>query len=496
MMAASSSVAAWTLGRLLDGLAPCGNHGDLPVEGLCSDSRRCTPGDLFLAWPGARVHGLAHLAAVERAGAVAVLFDPEGAGELPATRLPLLPVPGLRGLAGQVADRFHGEPSRALTVIGVTGTNGKTSVCHFLAQAFDTPDARCGLLGTLGNGFPGELATATHTTPDAIALHAELARLRDAGARRVAIEVSSHALDQQRVAGVRFDTAVFTNLTHDHLDYHGDMDGYARAKRRLFRQPGLRCAALNVDDPRGPAWRAGIEPSIETLGYGFAPAAELRGTQLHLDADGLVLEIVHGSARATLRSPLLGRFNASNLLAALAVLRLAGIDLAEAVARLARVRTVPGRMERFARPGGPLAVVDYAHTPDALAVALAALREHGRGRLWCVFGCGGDRDAAKRPLMGAVAEAGADRVLVTDDNPRHEDGAAIAAVIMAGMRDPERAEVVRDRATAIARALGEAGPDDVVLIAGKGHETQQQIGDEVRPFSDRALVRRLQEGSA
>ncbi len=496
MMTAPAHPAAWTLGRLLDGLAPCSTNADLPVAGLCSDSRRCTSGDLFLAWQGTRDHGMAHLEAAERAGAVAALYDPEGVGTLPATRLPLLPVPSLRGRAGHLADRFHGEPSRALTVLGVTGTNGKTSVCHFLAQAFDAPGARCGVFGTLGNGFPGALEPATHTTPDALDLHAGLARLRDAGASRVVLEVSSHALDQERVAGVRFDTAVFTNLTHEHLDYHGDMDGYAAAKRRLFSQPGLRRAALNVDDPQGAAWRAGIDPSIEVLGFGFESDADVRGSALRLDAHGLAMQVAHGGAQAALHSPLLGRFNASNLLAALAVLRLAGLELAEAVARLARVRTVPGRMERFARSGGPLAVVDYAHTPDALESALAALREHTRGRLWCVFGCGGDRDAAKRPLMGAVAEAGADRVVVTDDNPRHEDGAAIAAAIVGGMREPAGAEVVRDRAAAIAHALGEAAPDDVVLVAGKGHETVQQVGDVARPFSDRALVRRLQEGTA
>jgi UDP-N-acetylmuramoyl-L-alanyl-D-glutamate--2,6-diaminopimelate ligase len=496
MMAAPVNPAAWTLGRLLDGLAQLPAHADLPVHGLCSDSRSCAPGDLFLAWQGTRVHGLAHLAAAERTGAVATLYDPEGAGPLPEARLPLLPVPGLRGLAGRLADRLFGEPSRALAVIGVTGTNGKTSVCHFLAQVFDAPDARCGVLGTLGNGFPGELEPATHTTPDALALHAELARLRDAGATRVAIEVSSHALDQERVSGVRFDTAVFTNLTHEHLDYHGDMDGYAAAKRRLFSQPGLRRAVLNVDDPQGAAWRAALDPQIEVLGYGFDPAADLRGSGLRLDADGLVLDVVHGDARGTLRSPLLGRFSASNLLAALGVLRLTGLDLDAALQKLERVRTVPGRMERFGRAGGPLAVVDYAHTPDALEAALAALRDHCTGRLWCVFGCGGDRDRAKRPRMGAVAEAGADRVIVTDDNPRHEDGDAITMAIVAGMRAPDRVEVVRDRAAAITRALAGAEEGDVVLVAGKGHETVQQVGDEVRPFSDRALVRRLQEGAA
>ncbi len=496
MMTARHNAPAWSLEHLLDGLVPFHGQVDLPVAGLCSDSRTCVPGDLFLAWQGARDHGLAHVDAVERAGAVAVLYDPHGVGSLPATSLPLLPVPALRGVAGRLADRFFGEPSGALVVIGVTGTNGKTSVCHFLAQALDDPDARCGLLGTVGNGFPDALRPATHTTPDVIALHAELARLRDAGASHVALEVSSHALDQERVSGVRFDTAVFTNLTHEHLDYHGDMHGYAAAKRRLFSQPGLRCAVLNVDDPHGAAWLEELAPGIEALGFGFGPRAKLRGTTLRLDADGLLFSVEHASARGELRSPLLGRFNASNLLAGLAVLRLAGLELDEALVRLARVRTVPGRMERFARAGGPLAVVDYAHTPDALDAALSALREHCRGRLWCVFGCGGDRDAAKRPLMGAVAESRADRVIVTDDNPRHEDGAAIAAAILSGMRTPDAVEVIRDRASAIGQALAQAAPDDVVLVAGKGHETVQQVGDEARPFSDRALVRRLQEDAA
>ena len=494
MMAARANGDAWTAARLLDGLVSWPG-GELPIGGLCSDSRRCAPGDLFLAWQGGREHGLAHLAEAERAGAAAALYDPQGAGAPPSSGIPLLAVPGLRELAGTLADRFFGEPSRGLTVFGVTGTNGKTSVCHFLAQAFDEPGAHCGLIGTLGNGLLGALEPATHTTPDAVALHGGLARLRDAGARRVAVEVSSHALDQARVAGVRFDTAVFTNLTHEHLDYHGDLAGYARAKRRLFHQPGLRRAALNLDDPLGATWLDGLGAGIESLGFGFDRRAAVRGVALDLDAEGLALEVVFEGARGTLRVPLLGRFNASNLLAALAVLLLAGIDLDEALSRLEQVRTVPGRMERFARDGGPLAVVDYAHTPDALEVALRAVREHCRGRLWCVFGCGGDRDQAKRPLMGAVAERGADVVIVTDDNPRHENGAAIAGAIVAGVRDPAGVAVIRDRAAAIERALAGAGPDDVVLVAGKGHETTQQVGDEMRPFSDRALVRRLQEAA-
>ena len=496
MMTAPTNAAEWTLGRLLDGLAPSSHLDGLPVSGLCSDSRRCRPGDLFLAWPGARQHGLEHLGAVERAGAVAVLYDPAGVATLPSAGLPLLPVPGLRALAGQLADRFFGMPSRDLAVIGVTGTNGKTSVCHFLAQALDTPDRRCGIIGTVGNGFPDELQPATHTTPDAIALHAELARLRDLGARRVALEVSSHALDQDRVAGVRLATAVFTNLTHEHLDYHGDMDGYGEAKRRLFSLPGLRGAVLNIDDPLGAAWRTELDPGLEVLGYGFAAGADVQGANLILDAGGLEFEVIASCGSGRLHSTLLGRFNASNLLATLSVLRLVDVDLEDALTRLARVRTVPGRMERFGDGSGPLAVVDYAHTPDALASALAALRDHCRGRLWCVFGCGGDRDAAKRPLMGAAAEAGADRVIVTDDNPRHEDRTAISAAIVAGMRHPSRVEVIGDRDAAITHALTQATADDVVLVAGKGHETVQQVGDEMRPFSDRALVRRLQETQA
>ena len=496
MMTAPTTATAWTLGRLLDGLGPSPHQEALPVTGLCSDSRQCRPGDLFLAWPGVHQHGLAHLAAAEMAGSVAALYDPAGITTIPSTGLPLLPVPGLRALAGQLADRFYGMPSRDLDVIGVTGTNGKTSVCHFLAQVLDTPDSRCGVIGTVGNGLPGELQQATHTTPDTIALHAELARVRDLGARRVALEVSSHALDQDRVAGVRFDSAVFTNLSHEHLDYHGDMAGYGEAKRRLFSQPGLRGAALNVDDPWGAAWRPELDPGLEVLGYGFTAGADVQGANLLLDAGGLEFEVITAQGTGRLRSTLLGRFNASNLLATLSVLQLVGIDLEDALTRLARVRTVPGRMERFGNGSGPLAVVDYAHTPDALESALAALRDHCRGQLWCVFGCGGDRDAAKRPLMGAAAEAGADRVIVTDDNPRHEDSATITDAIIAGMRQPARVEVVSDRGTAISLAIAQAAADDVVLVAGKGHETVQQVGDEMRPFSDRALVRRLLEAQA
>ncbi|HEY5789009.1 MAG TPA: UDP-N-acetylmuramoyl-L-alanyl-D-glutamate--2,6-diaminopimelate ligase [Gammaproteobacteria bacterium] len=490
-MAALQDAAGWTLAQLLDGRLAVPPAADRALAGLCVDSRGCTPGALFLALPGTRGHGLAHLDAACRAGAVAALYDPDGALPPAGAALPLLPLPGLRHCYGELADRFHGEPSRVLAVLGVTGTNGKSSVCHFLAGALDRPGARCGVLGTLGNGWPGALAPATHTTPDAVTVHALLAELRAGGATRVAMEVSSHALDQGRVGGVRFDTAVFTNLTHEHLDYHGGMQQYAAAKQRLFTQPGLRRAALNVDDPCGRAWLAALPRAVSALGYGFAADAAVRGAELEAHADGFTLTVHTPAGRGVLHSGLLGRFNASNLLATLAVLLLAGLELDDALARLAAVRGVPGRMERFGGGDGPLVVVDYAHTPDALAVALAALREHCRGRLWCVFGCGGDRDAAKRPLMGAVAAAAADRVIVTDDNPRREDGAAIARAIVAGMPAGHPVEVLRDRAAAIGAALAAAAADDVVLVAGKGHELTQQVGDELRPFSDRALVRRL-----
>jgi len=501
-MAASEQRPIPRLADLLAGIAAVEPEADRPVAGLALDSRRVEPGWVFLALAGTRTHGLEHAEAAIAAGAVAVLWQAEGQAAPIAlnwrpgpggNKVPLLAIPGLSSLVGVIADRFYGQPSRALFTVGVTGTNGKTSVSHFLAQALsgDTP---CGVIGTLGNGLYGHLAETRHTTPDAITTHALLAQMRAEGAAAAVLEVSSHGLEQGRVGGVVFDSAVFTNLSHEHLDYHGDMAAYGRAKRRLFEMPGLGTAVINADDAFGRELLAGLASGVEAVSYGLGsqgPVPTLLGRELRLDLEGLRLHVRSPWGEGELVSSLLGRFNAANLLAVLGVLLAHGMALDTALARLAGVTTVPGRMERFGGGERPLLVVDYAHTPDALEQVLTALREHTEGSLWCVFGCGGERDRAKRPAMGRAAERLADFLVLTDDNPRGEDPWDIVSHIQAGMSRPDAAYVERDRAAAIERAFALAGPGDVVLVAGKGHEDYQEVGAERRPFSDVEQVCRL-----
>jgi UDP-N-acetylmuramoyl-L-alanyl-D-glutamate--2,6-diaminopimelate ligase len=404
-------------------------------------------------------------------------------------------VAGLRGKAGIIADRFFNAPSHSIKVIGITGTNGKTSVSHYLAQSLGA-ELACGVIGTLGVGFPGELAESTHTTPDPVTLQETLAMLRRAGARAVAMEVSSHALEQGRAAGVRFSHALFTNLSRDHLDYHGDMDTYGAAKRRLFRMPGLRWAVLNLDDPLSREIAGELATGVRVAYYSTQRDARrparcdlwLRASEVTPGPKGLYLRLATSAGMGDFEVDLLGRFNASNLLAVLAVLLSRGLPLERALREVARVRGVPGRMERFGGDGAPLVVVDYAHTPDALEQALLNLREHTRDRIHCVVGCGGERDPGKRPLMGAIAERLSDRVILTDDNPRGEDGDAIVEEIRAGMERPDAVCVERQRALAIRLAIATASERDLVLVAGKGHETIQDMGELKVHFSDRAQV--------
>ncbi len=476
-----------------------------PVEitSVTLDSRRAGPGTLFVAVPGGRCDGRDFIAAALEAGAAAVAYEPSPGFHPPRSDRPCIAIEGLRERAGEIASRLHGHPSRRLAVVGVTGTNGKSSCTHFLAHAFTALGQPCAVVGTLGNGLWGDLEETTHTTPDAPTLQALLARFVEAGAERVAMEVSSHALDQGRVAGVTFDTALFTNLSRDHLDYHGDMASYGRAKAALFAIPGLRRAVVNADDPFGrelletlarrrvPTIAYGLEGVAAPLPEGIEPLAG----RVHCHSAGLRLEVEWNGEKAVIESPLLGRFNGANLLGALGVLLGAGVALEQAARALSQVRGVAGRMEPFGGGEAPLVVVDYAHTPDALEQVLLALRAHCQGALWLVFGCGGERDEGKRPLMGAVAARHADHVVVTDDNPRHEDPERIVAQIRAGMAGSE-ARVIHDRERAIAHAITRARAGDVVLVAGKGHERDQQIGDRRRPFSDRDTVRRLLEEAA
>ncbi len=493
MMAQGVRRVGWALSALLGPLVP-GAWPPVQVSGLALDSRAVRPGDLFLAVPGGRGHGLAHWADAQRRGAVGVLWDPQGwAG--PPPQAPAWAVPALRIRLGEIASRFYGDPSRDLTVVGVTGTDGKSSVSTFLAQALHSQTAPFALVGTLGAGLLGRVRPTGHTTPDAVRVQSLLADFRAEGARGVAMEVSSHALDQHRVAGVAFDVAVLTNITRDHLDYHGDIARYAQAKARLFEAPGLTHAVLNLDDPHGRAWADRLRERLAVIGVGFGAERDASvpwvGVEASADAAGLDVVLHWAAERFALHLPLLGRFNAQNAALVFAALLALGFDPEEAARRLGALRAVPGRMEPFGGGDRPLVVVDYAHTPAALEQALRGLRAHVGGRLVCVFGCGGARDRGKRPLMGAVAERLADRVVVTDDNPRGEDPAAIVADILGGTGVPGAIQVVHDRAQAIATAIEACGPQDAVLVAGKGHETTQDFGHETIRFSDREAVAAL-----
>jgi len=493
------SASACSLKTLLAGYdAPA---PDFDVTGVEIDSRRVSPGDLFLACKGSgAAHGLSFIEQALQRGAAAVAWEPAPGVSEPDIGVPQVPVPQLSQRAGEIAARFHGEPSQHLYCVGVTGTDGKTSTAYLIAQAFDALQQPCGYLGTIGMGRVGKLDVNTHTTPDPVRLQQWLAQMRSAGVRAIAMEVSSHALDQARVAGTLFRTAVLTNVTRDHLDYHGTVEAYAAAKHRLFARDGLVTAVLNRDDARGREWIAEQRDRIEVIAYGIggdAPAIpHLIARDVALDANGLRFTVDSHLGRVQIRSRLLGRFNVYNLLAALGALLGHGIALDAAAAALEGAQTVPGRIEGFRGPdAAPLVVVDYAHTPEALRQVLSAARAHTAGRLICVFGCGGDRDRGKRPLMGAAAAELADRAIVTDDNPRSESPQAIVAEIVEGAKrltpHAARLTVIHDRAAAIRTAVADAARDDVVVVAGKGHEDYQIYGSDVRAFSDRAFVAAL-----
>ncbi len=452
---------------------------------LTADSRRVQPGDVFVAFPGAQVDGRDFIAQALEKGAAAVLA--EAGRKLGAGDPPVLEVEGLAALSGELAHLVYGRPSEHLWLAGVTGTNGKTSVTQWIAQALGAMQHRCAVIGTLGNGFPEALDASPNTTPDAITLHSALAGFLARGAQACAMEVSSIGLDQGRVNGAAFDVAVFTNLTRDHLDYHGSMEAYAAAKEKLFAVPGLKAAVLNLDDPMGVALAEKLKGRVHVIGYALNEVDAgltdeiLVAENLRLDAAGVGFELRGVSVTA----PVVGRFNVSNLLAVTGALLARKVRLEDIAAALRALRPPPGRMQALGGLRQPLVVVDYAHTPDALEKALTVLREAATargGKLVCVFGCGGDRDPGKRPQMGAAAAKLADRVLVTSDNPRSEDPLKIIAEIVAGMPAPRRIEP--DRALAIAEAVAGADARDVVLLAGKGHEPYQEIAGVRHPFSD------------
>lgn len=490
----------------------------LQIKRMTADSRQVRRGDTFVAYPGQSQDGRDYIAQAIARGAASVLWERQSFRWNPAWHVDNLAIPGLKKHAGEIASRVYGHPSASLWMIGVTGTNGKTSCSQWIAQSLTRSKRKCVVIGTLGTGFPGRLESAVNTTPDAVWLQGRLSALLTHGAKAASMEVSSIGVHQHRVAGVKFDVAMLTNVSRDHLEYHGTMRNYRAAKARLFAWPTLKYAVLNLDDEFGMAlasrdYAAGTTP----LGYGFAHTRALtnrrllriQGRNLCVDAGGICFDVLTPWGSASLESRLIGRFNASNLLGSLAVLLASDVSLADSVAALRAVKAVPGRTERYGGGRRPLVLVDYAHTPDALKSILMAVREMlGSGvarasrrqsrpdasreaqgaRLICVFGCGGERDRGKRPLMGAIAARLADHVVVTSDNPRTEDPREIIADIVSGL-PPACYTVESDRRQAIRVALRMARRGDVVVIAGKGHEAYQEICGKRRPFSDAAEVR-------
>jgi len=453
------------------------------ARSLCADSRAVAAGDIFIAMQGHQVDGRAYIADAVRRGAAAVLA--EAGAETPTVGKPVVQVERLDLLAGDIANIVYGRPSERMWMAGVTGTNGKTSVSQWIAQAMSLRDCKCAVIGTLGNGYPAHLLPSPNTTPDAISLQRLLARYADEGATACTMEVSSIGLDQGRVNGVHFDVAVFTNLTRDHLEYHGSMEAYGAAKARLFEAPGLKAAVVNLDDAFGRELAQRLAGRVRTIGYTLEENSGadqvLAARKLTMASAGLAFE-VDGVGFA---APVVGRFNASNLLAVTGALLAGEVKLAEIAEVLPQLAPPPGRMQVLGGVRQPLVVVDYSHSPDALEKALTTLRETAKvrgGRLICVFGCGGERDAGKRPLMGKVAEQLADHVIVTSDNPRSENPQSIVDAIVAGMSASPVIEP--DRSAAIDAAVGAATVQDVILLAGKGHEPYQEIAGIRLSFSD------------
>lgn len=487
-----------SLASLLAGIATVPS-GEVRITDLALDSREVRPGSLFFALAGTRQHGLAFAAEAMARGARAILWEPADGVAPPVAGEGVLvaAVPGLGALVGRIAHRFFGSPSAHLQVVGITGTNGKTTCAWLVASALKHLDRPAMYLGTLGAGVPGNLRVSSHTTPDAVQVHRELAAMRAHGARVVVMEVSSHALAQHRIAGLRFAVAAFTNLTRDHLDYHGSMERYGEAKARLFLEDLAGRKVINAGDAfgLGLSRRVAGQTHLTLVWTDAQPdvppgVATLHASSVLSERGGLRVQVDGSCGRGVLHSPLIGRFNAENLLVALGILCSLDIPLEDGMTALSRCTAPPGRMQTVdGGAGRPLAVIDYAHTPDALAKVLTAVRDHCRGQVWCVFGCGGDRDPGKRPLMGAVADDLADCIILTDDNPRSEKPEVITAAIAAAIRRHE-IRIINDRREAIRTALAAARPGDLVLIAGKGHEDYQVHGGKRVPFSDQLEVQR------
>lgn len=510
MMVAPLNQQGVPLSFLLEGLidsATLEKHAHIYIEGLSLDSRTITAGDVFIALPGHSSHGLLFAVDAVAKGASLVLWDGEG-NELDALiqKIPenilCLQCEHLKEKVSEIAARYYARPSAELNMIGVTGTDGKTSITHFIAQCLDNnldnSQARCGLLGTLGTGFVGELRMTGLTTVDPVRVQQTLASMHDAGAAHAVMEVSSHGLDQGRVSAVEFDIAVFSNLSQDHLDYHNTMEEYFSAKQILFQMHGLKTAVINLDDEYGR--KLALEVKSSLCVWGYSTLSDISALEKYSDfiihperlvakKDGFNLTVSTPKGIANLDVNLLGEFNVSNLLATLAVVLISGVEFEAAIQKLSMLNAVSGRMQIIATSKKPTVIVDYAHTPQGLEAACAAVRTHYRGELWCVFGCGGDRDRGKRKKMAAVAEAQADHIIVTSDNPRHEDPQQIIDQIVSGFSKTDNVAQIVDRREAIKYAVEHAKPEDAILLAGKGHETTQLIGDTRSVFDDSRVAR-------
>jgi len=476
---------------------------DPEILGLSLDSRAVEQGYLYCALPGAKTHGGHFITEVIFKKPAAILVDTSYPLDtatqqaLQQAHIPFGTVSDLAFKLGDIASRFYQQPSQKMDIVAVTGTNGKTSVCHYIASIMKAFKRQCAVLGTAGCGFPGELKVSDLTTPDTLTVQRLLAHYYDTGASMAALEASSHALVQHRLQGVAIKTAVFTNLSPEHFDYHLTMQAYAAAKETLFKWPNLQHAVINIDDPYGLTWCQRYYQAYRIIAYSCAttqpklpPGVEfIQGRILEVSSLGINAEIMSPWGSHQVNIPIIGDFNLANILATLAVAQLYGMDFSETCQAIQHLQGVCGRMEVFNQKDNPTVVVDFAHTPDALAKALASVRSHTSGKLWCVFGCGGDRDRSKRPIMGKLAAQYADRIVLTNDNPRREDPAQIIAEIHHGIPKSHPSVYIEiDRTAAIKYAIDHANSVDLVLIAGKGHEMYQIIGDEKQHFSDQAVV--------
>ena len=483
---------------------------DITINAIVQDNRKARSGDLFIAHQGLNTHGLLYAQDAVAKGVSVILWD----GDLDnrneildsiSNKVLCIQCHDLKSKVGAIASRYYEQPSLSLNVIGVTGTDGKTSIAHFLAQCLDAYDVHCGVLGTLGNGFINDLHPTGLTTVDALLVQKTLAEIQQAGARHVVMEVSSHGLDQGRVNGVAFTTAVFSNMATDHLDYHGTQDNYAAAKKRLFYTPGLGSAVINLDDDFGRTLAKEVRDHVCVWGYSLEKDVSayeeyadyfINATEIKPFERGCHLSVSTPKGDGCFDIPLLGRFNVSNAMAVLSTLLVSHISFEKAIKSLAAIHSVDGRVEIIAEDDKPVVVVDYAHTAQGLSAVCQSMRDHFKGEMWCVFGCGGDRDRTKRPLMAKAAEKYADKIIVTTDNPRHEDPQSIINEVLTGFSSLENVEAILDRRQAIDIAISNAQPGDVVLLAGKGHETSQIVGDVHIAFDDRRVAREFLSGRA